>query len=49
MIERYIEGRELTVSVLGAAGDGDRPLGVTEDRADPNGFYDYHAKYTDGH
>ena len=30
MVERYIEGRELTVSVLGEAGKGDRPLGVTE-------------------
>ncbi|MGI9486990.1 MAG: D-alanine--D-alanine ligase [Geminicoccaceae bacterium] len=47
MVERYIEGRELTVSVLGAAGQGDRPLGVTE-IAPKRGFYDYHAKYTDG-
>lgn len=47
MIERYIEGRELTVSVLGSAGKGDRPLGVTE-IAPKRGFYDYHAKYTDG-
>lgn len=47
MIERYIEGRELTVSVLGAAGQGDRPLGVTE-IAPKRGFYDYHAKYTEG-
>ncbi len=47
MIERYIEGRELTVSVLGEAGQGDRPLGVTE-IAPKRGFYDYHAKYTDG-
>lgn len=42
MVERYIEGRELTVSVL-----GDRPLGVTE-ISPRQGFYDYHAKYTDG-
>ncbi|MGI9437100.1 MAG: D-alanine--D-alanine ligase [Geminicoccaceae bacterium] len=42
MVERYIEGRELTVSVL-----GDRPLGVTE-ISPKQGFYDYHAKYTDG-
>lgn len=47
MVERYIEGRELTVSVLGEAGQGDRPLGVTE-IAPKRGFYDYHAKYTDG-
>ncbi len=47
MIERYIEGRELTVSVLGTACQGDRPLGVTE-IAPKYGFYDYHAKYTDG-
>lgn len=47
MIERFIEGRELTVSVLGTAGKGDRPLGVTE-IAPKRGFYDYHAKYTDG-
>jgi D-alanine-D-alanine ligase len=42
MVERYIEGRELTVSVL-----SDRPLGVTE-ISPRQGFYDYHAKYTDG-
>lgn len=47
MVERYVEGRELTVSVLGTAGEGDRPLGVTE-IAPKRGFYDYHAKYTDG-
>ncbi|MEZ5930692.1 MAG: D-alanine--D-alanine ligase [Alphaproteobacteria bacterium] len=47
MVERYIEGRELTVSVLGEAGKGDRPLGVTE-LVPKRGFYDYHAKYTDG-
>ncbi len=47
MIERYIEGRELTVSVLGTACQGDRALGVTE-IAPKRGFYDYHAKYTDG-
>ncbi len=42
MVERYIEGRELTVSVL-----GDRALAVTE-ITPRQGFYDYHAKYTDG-
>ncbi len=42
MIESYIPGRELTVSVL-----GDRALGVTEIR--PRGrFYDYRSKYSDG-
>lgn len=41
LVERYIEGRELTVSVL-----GDRALCVTEIK--PNtAFYDYRAKYTD--
>ncbi|MGI9493351.1 MAG: D-alanine--D-alanine ligase [Geminicoccaceae bacterium] len=47
IIERYVEGRELTVSVLGTAGQGDRPLGVTEVRP-RNDFFDYHAKYTEG-
>lgn len=47
MVERYVDGRELTVSVLGTAGQGDRPLGVTE-IAPKRGFYDYHAKYTEG-
>jgi len=47
MVERYVEGRELTVSVLGTAGEGDRPLGVTEIRP-RQGFFDYHAKYTEG-
>ncbi len=42
MVERFIEGRELTVSIL-----GERPLGVTE-ISPKQGFYDYHAKYTDG-
>ncbi len=42
LVEQYIDGRELTVAVI-----GDRALGVTELR--PNvGFYDYEAKYTDG-
>lgn len=47
MVERYIEGRELTVSVLGRAGDSDRALGVTEIRPRQS-FFDYHAKYTEG-
>ncbi len=42
LVEPYIPGRELTVSVM-----GDRPLGVTELRPH-EGFYDYTAKYTDG-
>lgn len=42
MIEKFIDGRELTVSVM-----GDRALGVTELRP-LSGFYDYEAKYTDG-
>ncbi len=42
LVEKYIAGRELTVSVM-----GDRALGVTELRPHA-GFYDYTAKYTDG-
>lgn len=42
MVERFIEGRELTVAVM-----GDRPLAVTEITTQ-RGFYDYDAKYTDG-
>lgn len=42
LIEEYIDGRELTVAVI-----GDRALGVTELRPHV-GFYDYEAKYTDG-
>jgi D-alanine-D-alanine ligase len=41
MVEAYIPGRELTVSVL-----GDRALSVTEIITD--GWYDYHAKYAPG-
>jgi len=42
LIESFIPGRELTVTIL-----GDRPLAVTE--LQPKvGFYDYKAKYTDG-
>lgn len=46
LVERYIEGRELTVGVLGDRG-GERPLSVTELRPKV-GFYDYEAKYTAG-
>ena len=42
MVERYIAGRELTVSVM-----GDRALAVTELQP-KQGFYDYEAKYTEG-
>ena len=42
MLESFIDGREITVSVM-----GDKALGVTEIRAF-EGFYDYNAKYTDG-
>ncbi len=41
MVEAYVPGRELTVSVL-----GDRALCVTEIVTD--GWYDYHAKYAPG-
>jgi D-alanine-D-alanine ligase len=41
MVEAYVPGRELTVSVL-----GDRALGVTEILTE--GWYDYHAKYAAG-
>ena len=41
MVEAYIPGRELTVTVM-----GDRALGVTEIVTD--GWYDYHAKYSEG-
>lgn len=42
MVEKYIPGRELTVSVM-----GDRALAVTEITT-AHGFYDYDAKYADG-
>ena len=42
LIEPFIPGRELTVSVM-----GDRALAVTDIQARA-GFYDYEAKYTDG-
>lgn len=41
MVEAYVPGRELTVSVM-----GDRALGVTEILTDK--WYDYHAKYAPG-
>ncbi len=42
LIEKYIPGAELTVSIL-----GDQPLPVIEIRPH-GGFYDYHHKYTKG-
>ena len=42
MVEEYIPGRELTVSVM-----EDRALAVTE-IVSSNGFYDYAAKYVEG-
>jgi D-alanine-D-alanine ligase len=42
LVEQYIDGRELTVAVI-----GNRALGVTELRPSV-GFYDYEAKYTHG-
>lgn len=42
MVEEFIDGRELTVSVMGG-----KALCVTELRT-ASGFYDYNAKYTDG-
>jgi len=42
MVERFVPGRELTVTV-----QGDRALAVTDIIA-TQGWYDYHAKYADG-
>ena len=42
LVERYIPGRELTVSVM-----GERPLAVTEIKPASTAFYDYEAKYTE--
>jgi D-alanine-D-alanine ligase len=42
MVERFVDGRELTVAVM-----GDRPLAVTEITT-ARGFYDYDAKYAEG-
>jgi D-alanine-D-alanine ligase len=42
MVEEYVPGRELTVSVM-----GDRALGVTEITTELE-FYDYEAKYAPG-
>lgn len=42
LIEKFIDGREIQVGVM-----GDRALGAIEIRP-REGFYDYEAKYTDG-
>jgi D-alanine-D-alanine ligase len=42
LVEKFIEGAELTVGIL-----GDEPLPVIEIRP-KGGFYDYHHKYTKG-
>jgi len=42
LVERFIEGRELTVSLL-----GDQVLPIVEIRP-KSGLYDYHSKYTSG-
>ena len=42
MVERFVPGRELTVSVM-----DDRALAVTDIIA-TSGWYDYHAKYAEG-
>lgn len=47
LIEAFVPGKELTVSVLGD-GEEIRPLMVTELRPLHQDFYDYTAKYTDG-
>ena len=48
MVEEFVPGRELTVSVMGANSSGEaRALGVTEIVTDLE-FYDYEAKYAPG-
>ena len=42
LVERFIPGKELTVTIM-----GDRPLAVT-DITSQRGFYDYKAKYAPG-
>ncbi len=46
MVEPYIAGRELAVTVMGFA-EGPRALAVT-DIISVSGFYDYEAKYAEG-
>ncbi|HKQ11351.1 MAG TPA: D-alanine--D-alanine ligase, partial [Rhizomicrobium sp.] len=48
MVEEFVPGRELTVSVMGANAFGkERALGVTEITTELE-FYDYEAKYAPG-
>ncbi len=47
LAEAYVPGRELTVAVMGAAGEAPRALSVTE-LTPHEGFYDYEHKYTAG-
>ncbi len=47
MLERFVPGRELTVAVFSDPGQRAEAFGITELRT-TEGFYDYHAKYTDG-
>jgi D-alanine-D-alanine ligase len=46
MVETFVAGRELTVSVMGDGPDEPGALTVTDIITD--GWYDYHAKYADG-
>jgi D-alanine-D-alanine ligase len=46
MVEKFIDGRELTVAVMGK-GDDAKAMAVTE-ISTHRGFYDYEAKYEDG-
>lgn len=45
LVEKYIAGKELTVSILGGFPDGERALPVIE-IVPATEFYDYEAKYT---
>jgi len=49
LIEEYIEGKEITTSVLGGLpGERPRPLPVTEIVVQTSEFFDYRTKYTPG-
>lgn len=47
LVEEYIPGRELSIAVMGAAGEKSKALTVTEIMTG-NDFYDYEAKYAKG-
>lgn len=47
LVEEFIQGRELTVAVMGSANEKARALTVTEIKAHTS-FYDYEAKYAAG-